>query len=246
MADKGDLTIPDTSSLTTFSNGEGNDVDADLINTNYSALLSQSIVVANVITDQMPQTEVPTSYSAVQDFQGGITTNTIQESTTNSDIVISTNGTGLAKYDSADASSEAEKEIANKGYVASVAFEAGNVPPGGTEGTWLEGNGTWTDPRWYLEESSPSSGFTAVNKGNYVLNAGDNIQLPTPSAGLRFQFQPEIGQDLTSSAITLLRNSTENIANDAANFTANLNAVYVVRSNGTDWDVSARAIGRVI
>jgi hypothetical protein len=43
----------------------------------------------------------------------------------------------------------------------------------------------------------------------------------------------------------LVRAGSEQIAGDAASFTMDVNAIYEITSNGTNWDVSIAPIGRV-
>lgn len=240
MATKSDLTTPSSSSLTTFTNGAGNFIDAVDANGNFAYLLGQLITLNNVIADQMPQLGVASVYTALQSFTT-IAVNIINEATLNGDIVLDCNGSGKARY--ADGSSDTE--IASKGYVAGVSFAAGNVPSGGTASTWLEGNGTWTDPRTFTPWATRTINFTAVNKAQYSCNTGLSIQLPTPTATIHFRIKPAIGQDFTATPSTLVRAGSEQIAGDAASFTMDVNAIYEITSNGTNWDVSIAPIGRV-
>ena len=240
MATKGDLTTPSSSSLTTFTNGAGNFIDAVDANGNFAYLLGQLITLNNVIADQMPQLGVASVYTALQTFTT-IAVNVINEATLNGDIVLDCNGSGKVRY--ADGSSNTE--IASKGYVQGVAFTAGNVPAGGTASTWLEGNGTWSDPRTFTPWETKNSNFNATGKGQYSVNTGLNIQLPSPTATINFRVKPAIGQDFTVTPSTLVRAGSEQIAGDAANFTMDINAVYEITSNGTNWDVSVMPIGRV-
>ncbi len=196
-------------------------------------------VITELALGLVAETNKVNTFTQPQNFNQGLLTGLIQSLTTGANILLDPQG-GLVYVNSVDAANE----LATKGYVN---LTAGNIPPGGTVNNWLEGNGLWSDPRWYADESSPSSGFTAVNKGNYVLNAGDSIQLPAPSAGLKFIFRPQIGQDLTrdpTNAITLLRNGSENIAGTAMDLTCSVNGEYTIFSNGTDWDFRIARIGR--
>jgi len=240
VATKSDLTTPSSSSLTTFTNGAGNFIDAVDANGNFAYLLGQLITLNNVIADQMPQLGVASVYTALQTFTT-IAVNVINEATLNGDIVLDCNGSGKVRY--ADGSSDTE--IASKGYVQGVAFTAGNVPSGGTASRWLEGNGTWTDPRTFTPWETKTTNFTAVDKGQYSVNGGINIQIPAITATLNFRVKPAIGQDLTVSPFIFVRAGSEKIANDAANFTGNLNGIYEVTSNGTDIEIALSSIGRV-
>jgi hypothetical protein len=240
VATKSDLTTPSSSSLTTFTNGAGNFIDAVDANGNFAYLLGQLITLNNVIADQMPQLGVASVYTALQSFTT-IAVNIINEATLNGDIVLDCNGSGKVRY--ADGSSDTE--IASKGYVQGVAFTAGNVPAGGTAGTWLEGNASWSDPRTFTPWEVKTSNFTAADKAQYSINTGLNVQLPPPTATITIVVKPAIGQDFTVTPSTLVRAGSEQIAGDAANYTMNINAEYKITSNGTDYDVSVTPIGRV-
>ena len=90
-----------------------------------------------------------------------------------------------------------------------------------------------------------TSNFTATDKGQYSINTGLNVQLPSPTATITIVVKPAIGQDFTVTPSTLVRAGSEKIANDAASYTMNVNAEYKITSNGTDYDVSVTPIGRV-
>jgi hypothetical protein len=239
VATKSDLTTPSSSSLTTFTNGAGNFIDAVDANGNFAYLLGQLITLNNVIADQMPQLGVASVYTALQSFTT-IAVNIINEATLNGDIVLDCNGSGKVRY--LDGSSDTE--IASKGYVAGVSFAAGNVPSGGTASTWLEGNGTWSDPRTFTPWTTRTINFNATDKGQYSINTGLNVQLPAPTATINFRIKPAIGQDFTATPSTLVRAGSEQIAGDAASFTMDVNAIYEITSNGTNWDVAITPIGR--
>ena len=240
MATKNDLTTPSSSSLTQFTNGAGNFIDAVDANGNFAYLLGQLITLNNVIADQMPQLNVASVYTALQSFTT-IAVNVINEATLNGDIVLDCNGTGKVRY--ADGSSNTE--VASKGYVQGVAFTNGYLPAGGTSSTYLRGDGTWQDPRTFTPWETKTSNFTATDKGQYSINTGLNVQLPSPTATITIVVKPAIGQDFTVTPSTLVRAGSEKIANDAANYTMNVNAEYKITSNGTDYDVSVTPIGRV-
>ena len=117
----------------------------------------------------------------------------------------------------------------------------------GSSGDTLKLSGTtptWTTVAATDAWTNKTVGFTAANNGRYTCNAGIAIALPAPSDNLEFWFRPKIGQDLTSSAITITQNASENIAGAAETFTADVNGVYHIFSDGTDWDVSVYAIAR--
>jgi len=240
VATKNDLTTPSSSSLTQFTNGAGNFIDAVDANDNFAYLLGQLITLNNVIADQMPQLNVASVYTALQSFTT-IAVNVINEATLNGDIVLDCNGTGKVRY--ADGSSDTE--VASKGYVQGVAFTAGNVPAGGTASTFLRGDGTWQDPRTFTPWETRTVNFTAVDKAQYSINTGLNVQLPPPTATITIVVKPAIGQNFTATPSTLVRAGSEKIANDAASYTMNVNAEYKITSNGTDYDVSVTPIGRV-
>lgn len=240
MATKNDLTTPSSSSLTQFTNGAGNFIDAVDANGNFAYLLGQLITLNNVIADQMPQLGVASVYTALQSFTT-IAVNVINEATLNGDIVLDCNGTGKVRY--ADGSSDTE--VASKGYVQGVAFTNGYLPTGGTSSTYLRGDGTWQDPRTFTPWETKTSNFTATDKGQYSINTGLNVQLPPPTATITIVVKPAIGQNFTVTPSTLVRAGSEKIANDAASYTMNVNAEYKITSNGTDYDVSVTPIGRV-
>lgn len=240
MATKNDLTTPSSSSLTQFTNGAGNFIDAVDANGNFAYLLGQLITLNNVIADQMPQLNVASVYTALQSFTT-IAVNVINEATLNGDIVLDCNGSGKVRY--ADGSSDTE--VASKGYVQGVAFTNGYLPTGGTSSTYLRGDGTWQDPRTFTPWETKTSNFTATDKGQYSINTGLNVQLPSPTATITIVVKPAIGQDFTATPSTLVRAGSEKIANDAASYTMNINAEYKITSNGTDWEVSLSSIGRV-
>ena len=240
MATKNDLTTPSFSSLTQFTNGAGNFIDAVDANDNFAYLLGQLITLNNVIADQMPQLNVASVYTALQSFTT-IAVNVINEATLNGDIVLDCNGSGKVRY--ADGSSDTE--VASKGYVQGVAFTNGYLPTGGTSSTYLRGDGTWQDPRTFTPWETKTSNFTAVDKAQYSINTGLNVQLPPPTATITIVVKPAIGQDFTATPSTLVRAGSEKIANDAASYTMNVNAEYKITSNGTDYDVSVTPIGRV-
>lgn len=240
MATKNDLTTPSSSSLTQFTNGAGNFIDAVDANGNFAYLLGQLITLNNVIADQMPQLNVASVYTALQSFTT-IAVNVINEATLNGDIVLDCNGTGKVRY--ADGSSDTE--VASKGYVQGVAFTNGYLPAGGTSSTYLRGDGTWQDPRTFTPWETKTSNFTATDKAQYSINTGLNVQLPPPTATITIVVKPAIGQDFTATPSTLVRAGSEKIANDAASYIMNVNAEYKITSNGTDYDVSVTPIGRV-
>jgi hypothetical protein len=96
-----------------------------------------------------------------------------------------------------------------------------------------------------IDWETKNSNFSATDKGQYSINTGLNVQLPSPTATINFRVKPAIGQDFTATPSTLVRAGSEQIAGDAASFTMDVNAIYEITSNGTDYDVSVAPIGRV-
>jgi hypothetical protein len=96
-----------------------------------------------------------------------------------------------------------------------------------------------------IDWSVRTSNFSATDKGQYSINTGLNVQLPSPTATINFRVKPAIGQDFTATPSTLVRAGSEQIAGDAASFTMDVNAIYEITSNGTNWDVAIMPIGRV-
>ena len=90
-----------------------------------------------------------------------------------------------------------------------------------------------------------TTNFSATDKGQYSINTGLNVQLPSPTATITIVVKPAIGQDFTVTPSTLVRAGSETIAGDAASYTMDVNAEYKITSNGTDWEVSLSSIGRV-
>jgi hypothetical protein len=237
-----DLTAgkPSSTSITQVANGET--VTASVENNNNNSLLSAIQLVYDWARDNGIDKALSNVFTgSINTFNNIIKVLTIQPSILNGDLSLDPNGTGKIRY--LDGSSNTE--IASKGYVAGVAFAAGNVPSGGTTLTWLEGDGTWTDPRTFTPWTTRAVNFTAVNKGQYSINTGLNVQLPSPTATIHLRVKPAIGQDFTATPSTLVRAGSEQIAEDAASFTMDVNAIYEITSNGTNWDVAITEIGRV-
>ena len=234
MATKNDLTTPSSSSLTQFTNGAGNFIDAVDANGNFAYLLGQLVTLNNVIADQMPQLGVASVYTALQSFTT-IAVNVINEATLNGDIVLDCNGSGKVRY--ADGSSDTE--VASKGYVQGVAFTAGNVPAGGTSSTYLRGDGSWQAIGLITDPTIRTSGFTAVNGTRYDCNttsAGFTVTLPaTPTAGQRVGIK-DISGAAGTNPITIGRNGSliMNLAEDMTISTAYRGA-YLVYNTVRGW-----------
>ena len=234
MATKNDLTTPSSSSLTQFTNGAGNFIDAVDANDNFAYLLGQLITLNNVIADQMPQLNVASVYTALQSFTT-IAVNVINEATLNGDIVLDCNGTGKVRY--ADGSSNTE--VASKGYVQGVAFTNGYLPTGGTSSTYLRGDGSWQAIGLITDPTIRTSGFTAVNGTRYdcdTTSAGFTVTLPaTPTAGQRVGIK-DISGAAGTNPITVGRNGSliMNLAEDMTISTAYRGA-YLVYNTVRGW-----------
>jgi hypothetical protein len=88
-----------------------------------------------------------------------------------------------------------------------------------------------------LEVDVQSINFPAVNgKLHAVTPSGAlNVQLPAPSANFHCVIKDMSG-DLTANSITIVRNGTENIDGNAANFIMKSNNQSITLfSDGTDW-----------
>jgi hypothetical protein len=242
MVSSSDLTAskPSSTSITQVTNGET--VTASIENNNNNSLLSAIQLVYDWARDNGIDKALSNVFTgSINTFNNIIKVLTIQPSILNGDLSLDPNGTGKVRY--LDGSSNTE--IASKGYVAGVSFAAGNVPSGGAASTWLEGNGTWSDPRTFTPWTTRTINFTAVDKAQYSCNTGLSIQLPAPTATINFRVKPAIGQDFTATPSTLVRAGSEQIAGDTASFTMDVNAIYEITSNGTNWEVSITPIGRV-
>ena len=240
MVTKADITnsIPASGSIVEVADGDI--VSAAVENANNQSLLNFITLLYKFVRDDAAALSVTNTFTAAQIFDI-LQAAQIRPAILNGDLSLNPNGTGKVRY--ADGSSDTE--VASKGYVAGVSFAAGNVPGGGTASTWLEGNGTWTDPRTFTPWETRTVNFTAVDKGQYSINTGLNVQLPSPTATITIVVKPAIGQDFTVTPSTLVRAGSEQIAGDAASFTMDVNAEYKITSNGTDYDVSIAPIGRV-
>ena len=240
MVTKADITnsIPASGSIVEVADGDI--VSAAVENTNNQSLLNFVTLLYKFVRDDAAALSVTNTFTAAQIFDI-LQAAQIRPAILNGDLSLNPNGTGKVRY--VDGSSDTE--VASKGYVNSVAFTAGNVPSGGTALRWLEGNGTWSDPRTFTPWETRTVNFTAVDKAQYSINTGLNVQLPSPTATITIVVKPAIGQDFTVTPSTLVRAGSEQIAGDAANYTMDINAEYKITSNGTNWDVSIAPIGRV-
>lgn len=86
-----------------------------------------------------------------------------------------------------------------------------------------------------LGVESRVANFTAANGRLYIVNGTVNVQLPAPVANLHFVVK-DISGDVGANPITLVRNSTELIDGDAANYVLSSNKQSVsIHSDGTNW-----------
>lgn len=240
MVTKADITnsIPASGSIVEVADGDI--VSAAVENTNNQSLLNFVTLLYKFVRDDAAALSVTNTFTAAQIFDI-LQAAQIRPAILNGDLSLDPNGTGKVRY--LDGSSNTE--IASKGFVNSVAFAAGNVPAGGTASRWLEGNGTWTDPRTFTPWEVKTSNFNVTDKGQYSINTGLNAQLPAPTATFTAIIKPAIGQDFTVTPAVLVRAGFETIAGDAANYTLDINAEFKITSNGTNYDVSIAPIGRV-
>ena len=240
MVTKADITnnIPASGSIIEVADGDI--VSAAVENTNNQSLLNFVTLLYKFVRDDAAALSVTNTFTAAQIFDI-LQAAQIRPAILNGDLILNPNGSGKIRY--ADGSSNTE--IASKGFVNGVAFTAGNVPSGGTALRWLEGNGTWSDPRTFTPWETRTANFTATDKAQYSINTGLNVQLPSPTATITIVVKPAIGQDFTVTPSTLVRAGSEKIANDAASYTMDVNAEYKITSNGTNWEVSLSSIGRV-
>ena len=184
MVDKADITgsIPTSSTINIVADGEI--IDASIENTNNQQLLQISTLLYQFVRDDCPSLSVANTFTAEQIFNI-LKATQIQPAVTNGDITLNPNGTGKVRY--ADGSNNTE--VASKGYVN---LTTGNIPSGGTAGTWLEGDGSWSDPipaggtagNWLEGDGSwsdPSAAVSTVTTTSTL--AGNSIYLVDPSAG---------------------------------------------------------------
>lgn len=157
VVDKTDLqdSFPSSSSYTQVATGDT--VTAQVENANNNAWLTLVTILYNYCIDQTPQIGEATTYTALQSFSAGLKTDAITAYTTNGDLVLSKNGTGLVKYDGTGATNE----IANKAYVTAALAAAGtislNYSYGGIQAT------TFTAVRGYMYPINTSGGaFTGT------------------------------------------------------------------------------------
>lgn len=97
------------------------------------------------------------------------------------------------------------------------------------------------DIKWFPSESirlsveTETGSFNAENGKLYAVNGTANVQLPAPSANFHCVIK-DISGDIANNPIVIVRNGTENIDGDAANFSLNSDkqAISLI-SDGTDW-----------
>lgn len=240
MVTKADITnsIPASGSIVEVADGDI--VSAAIENTNNQTLLNAISSLYKFVRDDAAALSVTNNFIAAQIFDI-LQAVQIRPAITNGDLSLNPNGTGKVRY----LDGSANTEVASKGYVGSVAFTAGYLPAGGTSSTYLRGDGTWQDPSTFTAWQTRTTNFTATDKAQYSINTGLNVQLPSPTATINIRVKPAIGQDFSVTPSTLVRAGSEKIANDAASFTMDVNGVYEITSNGTDWEISVSPIGRV-
>ena len=93
MPDKTDLEEIDINSLNDFVNRTP--IPSEQLDDNNSIIVAYFNTMIQVLDAQMPQTGVATEYTAEQDFQDGILTDTISNSTANTNLALSGTGTGI-------------------------------------------------------------------------------------------------------------------------------------------------------
>ena len=93
------------------------------------------------------------------------------------------------------------------------------------------------DPMIRLDDEAQTGNFTAENGKLYkVTPTGTlNVQLPPPTQNLHFAVK-DLSGDLTTNSIVLVRNGTENIDGNAANYIMDVdNQSLTLYSDGVDW-----------
>lgn len=183
---------PTSSGLLDFENGEGNVIDADLLDQNWTQNFTNILELYNFNIDQSPQLTETSTFTAEQIFSGGIKTDSIKEATTNSDILVDLDGTGLFKYKG----TSAIHEVANLSAVDDRIANAGNITLPLTFGGIQTANFNSTKGFIYFIDSSsnsvtanlpasPSQGDvvgivdfkgTSVNNDIFFGRNGNNIQ----------------------------------------------------------------------
>ncbi|NQY78953.1 MAG: hypothetical protein HRT47_01425 [Candidatus Caenarcaniphilales bacterium] len=207
MVDKSSVSIPSTSALNKFTNGKGNTIDANLLNPNFSSLLANIITIAGVIKEQMPELKVESIYTALQEFQAGIKADSIKESTTGADILLSTDGSGKVRYDDGNS---ADTEIATHSYVT---LNAGNIPSGGANDEFFRGDAAWALPAIPVTPISTSTTTDIpLEEGRiYRVNtSGGSITLHLPTSFTKpIAFLVEDGSSWADNNFTINGNGTD-------------------------------------
>jgi len=234
MVSSGDLISnkPNSSQLVQVANGE---VITTTENSNNDKLLTSLQLVYDWVRDNGLDRTLNNIFSGAINTFNTIKANLIQPAILNGDLSLDPNGTGKVRY--LDGSSNTE--IASKGFVNGVAFAAGNVPAGGTAGTYLRGDGSWQAIGLITDPTIRTSGFTAVNGTRYdcdSTSAGFTVTLPpTPTAGMRVGIK-DISGGAGINPITIGRNGSL-IMNLAENMTISTayRGAYLVYNTVRGW-----------
>lgn len=113
--------FPDSGDLVPNENETAS--DADVVNLNSNTFLGWVTDLFNFNIDQSPQTGVATTYTALQNFGAGITTDAIGTYTTGGNLLVTTTGSGVLNYASGTAAASQVLTVAN--YSALVGPAAG-------------------------------------------------------------------------------------------------------------------------
>lgn len=216
MVDKSEIStnIPTSASINTVADGQI--IDAGIENENNESLLSLSTLLYQFVRDDCPSLGVTNTFTAEQIFDI-LKAQQIKPAITNGDLTLNPDGTGKVRY--SDGSTDTE--VASKGYVQGVAFTAGNVPAGGTAGNWLEGDGSWSDPRVPVSTVTTTSTL-----------AGNNIYLVDPSAGSITLSLPSTAS-ATMKPIKLIPDGVNSWETDNYTLSGNGNNIVVLNADGS-------------
>jgi hypothetical protein len=234
MVSSGDLISnkPNSSQLVQVANGE---VITTTENSNNDKLLTSLQLVYDWVRDNGLDRTLNNIFSGAINTFNTIKANLIQPAILNGDLSLDPNGSGKIRY--LDGSSNTE--IASKGFVNGIAFAAGNVPSGGTTGTYLRGDGSWQAIGLITDPTIRTSGFTAVNGTRYdcdSTSAAFTVTLPpTPTAGQRVGIK-DISGGAETNPITIGRNGSL-IMNLAENMTISTayRGAYLVYNTVRGW-----------
>lgn len=257
MTTKADLIVPTSAALIDFENGPGNTIDADLVDQNFNSLLSFITTNTNFLIDQSPETTVATTYTALQTFEGGILTDTIQEATLNSDIIVTLNGIGLFKYGGSAANLEVATQAFVNSQISAGASAVGIVmtgstsgspgtsgavptPAAGTQNRALTGGATFADIGLTYDTRSTTFNAVVGNLHNCSVAASFSATLPAgPADGDVIGFLNTAGNISSANVLTIARN-TNNIMGLAEDMTvteAFRGFMLRFTSTGTSWEL---------